>query len=70
MGAAMLIYQTSTRGCLISLLNEHAQFDFRYCSLVADQTHSVCCGYSENIFMENWRKLSQNITKYSSLTDL
>ena len=36
----MFVYQTSTRGRSITLLNEHAQFDFRYCSPVADRTRS------------------------------
>ena len=40
MGVAMSVYQTSTRGCSIILLNEHAQFDLRYCSPVADRTRS------------------------------
>ena len=40
MGAAMFVYQTLTRGRSITLLNEHAQFDFRYSSPVADRTRS------------------------------
>ena len=35
-GPTMFVYQTSTRGCSITLLNEHVQFDLRYCSPVAD----------------------------------
>ena len=41
MGAAMFVYQILTRGRSISLLNEHAQFDFWYCSPVADRTCSL-----------------------------
>ena len=40
MGVAMFVYQSSTRGRSITLLNKHVQFDFRYCSPVADRTRS------------------------------
>ena len=40
MGTAMFVYQTATRGRSVTLLNEHAQVDFRYCSPVADRTRS------------------------------
>ena len=38
MGTTMFVYQTSTRGHSITLLHEHAQFEYRYCSPLTDRT--------------------------------
>ena len=43
----MFVYQTLTRGRSVTLLNEHAQFGFRYCSPVADRTRSVYNDYCQ-----------------------